>query len=155
MVVDDQPLAAGDETVVDVDVDRLADLAVELDDGAAAQPQQLVDRHRRLAQDRRELDGDVVDGAEPLGTLAAARGIAQLADDTRVVLALHVVLGGQVAAHGGLSPSSCASVAAEAAARASRSWSSAAPRPRSASPQPFSQATRTMPSGIVGSHSSR
>ena len=69
-VVDDHHLAARDQAVVDQDVDRLADLAVELDHRAAAEPQQLADRHGGLAEHRRELHRDVVDRAEVVAAAA-------------------------------------------------------------------------------------
>src|SRR3546814_840076 len=43
-------LTTGDQPVVHVDVDRLADLAVEFDDGAAAELQELADLHVGLAE---------------------------------------------------------------------------------------------------------
>src|SRR5258705_10863528 len=42
--------AARDQTVVDIDVDGFADLAVQLDDGAATQLEQLADFHAAFAQ---------------------------------------------------------------------------------------------------------
>src|SRR5512138_1487981 len=60
-------LATGDQPVVHVDVDRLADLAVQFDDGAAAQLQQLADLHVGLAEHGRDLDGNVVDRLQLLG----------------------------------------------------------------------------------------
>src|SRR5690606_7013410 len=66
MVVHDQHLATRDQAVVDVDLDRLTDLAVELDHRPAPKPEELAHRHRRLAENGGELDRDVVDGAELL-----------------------------------------------------------------------------------------
>src|ERR1700733_8528863 len=43
-------LAAGDQAVVDINVDRLADLAVELEHGARADFEQVVDFHPRAAE---------------------------------------------------------------------------------------------------------
>src|SRR3546814_8993296 len=60
-------LAAGDQPVVHVDVDRLADLAVEFDDGAAPELQELAHLHVGLAEHGRDLDGDVVDRLQLLG----------------------------------------------------------------------------------------
>src|SRR5690606_8276066 len=74
-VFDDYDLAAGDQPVVDVDVDRLADLAVELDDRAAAELEQLADLHGRLAEHRGDLDGDVVDRLQLLGVARRGRAI--------------------------------------------------------------------------------
>src|SRR5260221_3264272 len=66
-LVDDDDLAAGHQAVVDVDVDRLADLAVELDDGAAAQLQKLADLHGGASEDGGALHRNVVDRLEVLG----------------------------------------------------------------------------------------
>src|SRR5579871_3210426 len=62
--VDDDDLAACDQTIVDIDIDRLADLAIELDDGAAAELEQLAHLHGRAAEHRRHLHRDVVDRTE-------------------------------------------------------------------------------------------
>src|SRR5579859_3150496 len=68
-IVDDHDLAAGDQAVVDVDVDRLSHLAVELDDGAAAELQKLAHLHGRLTKHGRDLDRDLVDRFQLLGVL--------------------------------------------------------------------------------------
>src|SRR5579883_3064494 len=71
-LVDDHHLAARDQPVVDVDVDGLADLAVELDHGAAPELEELADLHRRAAEDGRDLDGNVVYGFELLRRMRLA-----------------------------------------------------------------------------------
>src|SRR5258708_4799263 len=63
-VVDDHDFAARHQPVVDIDVDRLADLAIELDDGAAAELQQLAHLHGRAAEHRRDLHGNVINCTE-------------------------------------------------------------------------------------------
>ena len=72
-VLDEDDLAAGDEPVVDVDFDGLADLAVELDDGADVHLQQARDRHPGAAEDDRDADRDVEDRLE-IGGGAFATG---------------------------------------------------------------------------------
>src|SRR5262245_49691637 len=64
LVAEADDLAARDQAVVDVDVDVLADLAVELEHGAAAEPQQLAHRQVGRSQHHRDLHGDVVHGRE-------------------------------------------------------------------------------------------
>src|ERR1700732_2423102 len=66
-LVDDDDLATRYQAVVDVDVDRLADLAVELDDGAAAQLEELADLHGGASEDGGDLYRNVVDRLEVLG----------------------------------------------------------------------------------------
>src|SRR5437868_15503402 len=75
-LVDDDDLAARHQAVVDVDVDRSADLAVELDDGAAAELQELADLHGRAAEHGGDLDGNVVDRLEVLGVYRSLGGVA-------------------------------------------------------------------------------
>src|SRR3546814_608235 len=58
-VVDHDHFSTRDEPVVYVDVDGLADLAVELDHRPAAQLQELADLHRRLSEHCRHLNGNV------------------------------------------------------------------------------------------------
>src|SRR5215213_7824869 len=48
-LVHEDHLAAGNKTVVDQDVDRLADPAVEFQDGARRQLEEVADRHARVA----------------------------------------------------------------------------------------------------------
>ena len=55
LVLDQHHLAARDQAVVDVDVDRLADLAVELQHGAGAELEQVADLHAGAAEHRRHL----------------------------------------------------------------------------------------------------
>src|SRR5437763_15688887 len=79
-LVDDDDLAARHQAVVDVDVDRLADLAVELDDGAAAELEELADLHGGASENGGDLHGNVVDRLEISGVhrslaLAAAMGL--------------------------------------------------------------------------------
>ena len=74
-------LAARDQTVVDIDIDRLADLAVELDNRALAQSEQLADLHRRFAEHRRNLNRDIEYRLEIGGAfrdLAERRGVVAL-----------------------------------------------------------------------------
>src|SRR5882724_10892126 len=52
-------LAARDQAVVDIDVDRLADAAVEFEDGAGTELQELADVHLRTAEHGRDLHGNV------------------------------------------------------------------------------------------------
>src|ERR1700733_9995325 len=64
-------LATGDQAVIDVDVDRLADLAVEFEHGAGAELEEIADIHSRAAEHgghldrhiehRFEIGGDAVD----------------------------------------------------------------------------------------------
>src|SRR5690606_18416744 len=54
LLADHDHLALGEPPFARVDVDRLADQAIQLDDRAARQPEDLLDRHLRPA----ELDGD-------------------------------------------------------------------------------------------------
>src|ERR1700680_3636450 len=51
--------AAGHQAVVDIDVDRLADLAVEFEHRAGAELEQIADLHARPAEHGRDLDRDV------------------------------------------------------------------------------------------------
>src|SRR5207302_448794 len=55
LVLDQHHLAAGDQAVVDIDVDGLADLAVELEHRAGAELEQLADLHARAPEHRRHL----------------------------------------------------------------------------------------------------
>ena len=55
LVLDQHHFAAGHQPVVDVDVDRFADLAVELQHAAGPEPEQLADVHAGAAQHRRNL----------------------------------------------------------------------------------------------------
>src|SRR5438045_8284 len=64
LVLDQHHLAASDELVVDVDVDGLADAAVELEHGAGSELQQLADIHLRAAEHRRDLHRYVEHGFE-------------------------------------------------------------------------------------------
>jgi hypothetical protein len=70
-VVDQHDFAAGDQAIVDEDVDRLADAAIELDHGARGQVEQLADRHAGTAKHCLDLDRHVVDGLEALGAAGA------------------------------------------------------------------------------------
>src|SRR5436190_20959239 len=73
-LVDDDDLAASDQTVVDVDVDGLADLAIELQHRTGAQLQQLRHRQAGAAQDRGDVDRDVEDGRQVGGGLLLVEG---------------------------------------------------------------------------------
>src|SRR5947209_10250052 len=55
LLLDQHDLAARDQPVVDVDVDRLADCAVELEHGAGSEPQQVADIHPGAAEHGRDL----------------------------------------------------------------------------------------------------
>src|SRR5439155_24209911 len=55
LVFDQDHLAARDQAVVDVDVDRLADAAIELEHGARPELQQLADVHLGAAEHGRDL----------------------------------------------------------------------------------------------------
>src|SRR5262249_34539545 len=68
LVLDQHHLAARHQAVVDVDVDRLADLAVELEHGAGTEVEELADVHVGAAEHRRDLHRHVehrleIDGA--------------------------------------------------------------------------------------------
>src|SRR5258708_15887901 len=65
-LVDDDDLAARHQAVVDVDVDCFADLAVELDDGAAAELEELAHLHGGAAEHGGDLHRHVVDRLEVL-----------------------------------------------------------------------------------------
>src|SRR5580698_1946223 len=56
---DQNDLAASDQAVVDVDVDRLADLAVKFEHRTGAELEQIVDFHSRASEYRRDLDRNV------------------------------------------------------------------------------------------------
>src|SRR5713226_1005982 len=56
--------AARDQAVVDVDVDRLADLAVELEHRARSELEQLADVHPGAAEHGRDLHRNVENGFE-------------------------------------------------------------------------------------------
>ena len=60
-LVDDDNLAARHQAVVYVNVDRLADLAVELDDGASTKLEELAHLHGGAAEHGGDLHRNVVD----------------------------------------------------------------------------------------------
>src|SRR5581483_353622 len=62
LVLDQDDFAAGDQPVVDVDVDRLADLAVEFDHRSRSQLEKFTDFHFRAAEYGRNLYRHVEDG---------------------------------------------------------------------------------------------
>src|SRR5476651_840001 len=64
LVFDENDFAAGHQAVVDVDVDRLADLTVEFKHGAGSDLEQVADLHARTAENGRDLHRNVVDGFE-------------------------------------------------------------------------------------------
>src|SRR6185437_2526549 len=64
LVLDENDLAARDQTVVDVDIDGFADLAVELEHGARAEAQQFADLHAGAAEHRGHLHRHVEYGFE-------------------------------------------------------------------------------------------
>src|ERR1700733_13332840 len=57
----DQHDAAGDRQVVGENLDLVRLGGVQLDDGAATEPHDLVDRHRRGSEDHHEIDGDFIE----------------------------------------------------------------------------------------------
>src|SRR5204862_2400338 len=59
LFLDQHDFAACDQPVVDVDVDRLADLAIELQHGAGSELQQLADIHAGAPEHGRHLHRDV------------------------------------------------------------------------------------------------
>src|ERR1044071_998231 len=68
LVFHEHHLAAGDQAVVDVNVDGFADLAIELQHGAGAELEQLADVHAGAAENRRHLHRHVEHGFEIGGT---------------------------------------------------------------------------------------
>jgi len=66
-VVDDHHFAARDQSVVGVQIDGFAHHAVQLHHGAAAQLQELAHLHGRRAQNRRNLNRNVVDRVRVAG----------------------------------------------------------------------------------------
>src|SRR5437762_5033752 len=64
LFLDQYHFAAGDQAVVDVDVDRLADLAVEFEHRAGAEPQQFADLHARAPEHGRDFHRHVEHGFE-------------------------------------------------------------------------------------------
>src|SRR6266852_1773680 len=96
-LVDDDDLAASHQAVVDVDVDRLANLAVELDDGAAAELQKLAHLHGGAAENGGNLHRDVVDRLEVLGVhraleITAAAAIGVQLGELEILFVVHVVV---------------------------------------------------------------
>src|SRR5690606_33615610 len=73
-VLDENDFAAGHEAFVDVDLDRLADLPVELDDSADIHAQEMGYRDAGAAEDHRDADGDVEHGLEVGGALFTVSG---------------------------------------------------------------------------------
>ena len=71
-LVDQHHLAACDKAVVDQDVDRLADAAIELEHRARRELQKVADRHARVAEHRRDCDRHVEDLLEIGGALRAS-----------------------------------------------------------------------------------
>src|SRR5205814_56042 len=67
LVFDQHDFAAGHQTVVDVDVDGFADLAVELQHGARPEPKQIADVHAGASEHGRDLHRDVEHRFEVLG----------------------------------------------------------------------------------------
>src|SRR5215471_2460866 len=64
LVLDEDDFAAGDEAVVDIDVDRFAHLAIELEHGAGTKIEQVADFHPGAPQHRGDLHGNVKYGFE-------------------------------------------------------------------------------------------
>jgi hypothetical protein len=71
-VVHHHHLATRDQAVVDVDVDRFAELAVQFDHRAAAKFQQLAHLHRCLAEHRTHSDRNVIDRLQLAGAARRA-----------------------------------------------------------------------------------
>src|SRR5579863_3907387 len=67
LFLDQDHFAAGNQPVVDVDVDRLADLAVKFEDAAGAEFEQVVDFHARAPEHRGNLHRNVEDSLELAG----------------------------------------------------------------------------------------
>jgi hypothetical protein len=59
LLLDEDDLAAGHQAIVDINVDRLADLAVELEHRARADLEEIVDLHARAAEHGGNLDRNV------------------------------------------------------------------------------------------------
>src|SRR3954466_486849 len=81
-VLDQHDFTARDQPVVDVDVDRLADLAVEFKHGAGAEAQQIADVHAGAAEHGRHLNRHVEHRFEIGGI---ARGVAAVRRERRLV----------------------------------------------------------------------
>ncbi len=75
LVLDQHHLAARHQTIVDVDVDRLADLAVELEHRARAELEQLADLHARASEHGGHLHRHVEHGFEVGGAARRRLGI--------------------------------------------------------------------------------
>lgn len=54
--------AAGDRQVVGEHLDLVLLGRIQFDDGAAAQPHHLMDRHRRGSENHHQIDRDVIEG---------------------------------------------------------------------------------------------
>ena len=77
VVVEDQDFAAGDELVVDVDVDRIAGQFVELDDGAFGQFEHVLNEHLGAAEFNFHIEIDVFEQFDGSGG-DVAQGLAEI-----------------------------------------------------------------------------
>src|ERR1700738_2150971 len=73
----DQPDAAGDRQVIGENLDLVGLGGIQLDDGAATQAHDLMNRHRSGPEDHHEIDGDFIEGWHwgPGLTYAKLRGL--------------------------------------------------------------------------------
>jgi hypothetical protein len=67
LVINDNHLAAGNQIVVDINVYRLADFAVEFDNRPFVQLQQLTDLHLAFAENGRNLNRNIINGFQVAG----------------------------------------------------------------------------------------
>src|SRR3954465_4243367 len=72
LVLDQHNLAAGNQAVVDVDVDRFSDLAVEFEHGTGPELEQFAGFHARASEHRRHLHGHVEHGFQIGGAAGCA-----------------------------------------------------------------------------------
>src|SRR5947208_1939407 len=82
LLLDQNNLAACDQPIIDVDVDRLAHLAIELEHGARAEPQQVADIHPCAAEHGGDLHRHVEHRFEVGG---AARRLARIRRERRLM----------------------------------------------------------------------
>src|SRR6266550_3464666 len=77
LLLDQHDFAARDQPIIDVDVNRLADLAVELEHCAGAEPQEIADIHAGAAEHGRDLHRHVEHGFEIGGAARRLPGIGR------------------------------------------------------------------------------
>src|SRR5579864_1983197 len=143
MLVDDDDFTARHEPVVNVDVDRFADLAVELNDRAAAQLQQLTDLHIGATEHGRDLNRNVVNRFEIAGALRARFGLGrcfafQLIERNVRFVGHALSPGGE----GGIAAAAGSAFRAMAASASPNSWASFRSAPPSAHSRRASPAAR-------------